>query len=211
MALEYGLAGLAVGGLGGAVIGHLTVGKPLEGGVAGAALSGLAGATLGYFTVAEFKTDFSEVADLDHWEIFEDGVWEIEAGELHSERRDEPTWALIRPSFGDLEISVRTRGVAEAPLTGIIFRGYLWRIDVGRLDLLKDAEVLYTEPFTPEADRWYTLRARMKGNEISCYLDERLVATVRDPSPNPSGRVGLRTAFRHVHFDDFQVRGLPWP
>lgn len=39
--------------------------------------------------------------------------------------------------------------------------------------------------------KWWSLRARKRGNQLELYLDEKLVLQATDPDPLPGGRVGM--------------------
>lgn len=58
-----------------------------------------------------------------------------------------------------------------------------------------------------DVDRWYDLRVRMVGNEITCYLDGEQKLTATDDTITDAGRVGLWTKADAVtSFDNLSVK-----
>jgi len=59
---------------------------------------------------------------------------------------------------------------------------------------------------TTESGKWYTLRVKMVGEDISCYLDGKRLLEVEDSTFSESGMIGLWTKADAVtHFDDLTV------
>jgi hypothetical protein len=58
------------------------------------------------------------------------------------------------------------------------------------------------------AGEWHTLRIRMTGDQIECYLDDKKELAARDATFTGAGKVGMWTkADAQTHFDEFKVSG----
>jgi hypothetical protein len=64
---------------------------------------------------------------------------------------------------------------------------------------------LSTFPFEYELDKWYSLKAVIKGNQLEFYIDDKLMAKAEDDR-NQAGCVGFGT-FGTAIFDDFVMTG----
>lgn len=134
--------------------------------------------------------------------------------------------ALARgTSFGDVNMRARVRAQTGHEDQG---GGVLWRA--------KDADNYYVCRFNPlennfrvykvqdgrrtelgSADvetrpkRWYTVRAQMVGDHITCYLDGKPFLDVHDATFTQPGMVGLWTkADASSDFDDIAVQAVHW-
>lgn len=67
---------------------------------------------------------------------------------------------------------------------------------------------LLSADFDTPTGRWFTLRVRMKGNEITCYCDDKKRLEVKDDTFPKAGMIGLWTmADACSSFDNLQA----WP
>jgi Domain of Unknown Function (DUF1080) len=61
---------------------------------------------------------------------------------------------------------------------------------------------------TGPTGEWHTLRVRMEGDHIECYLDGQKQLDAKDSTFTDAGKVGLWSkADAQTHFDNFQVAG----
>jgi hypothetical protein len=127
-------------------------------------------------------------------------------------------------SFGDLDLSVRVKAVSGEEDQG---GGPIWRCQdednyyICRFNPLEGNFRMYvvangkrrqlkSVKLELSADRWYEVRVRMIGNQITCYLDEDAKLTATDDTIARPGRIGLWTKADAVtSFDDLRVRTLP--
>jgi hypothetical protein len=59
-----------------------------------------------------------------------------------------------------------------------------------------------------KAGEWHTLKVRMVGDHIQCYLDGKKYLDVKDSTFARAGKIGLWTkADAQTHFDDLKVSG----
>lgn len=130
---------------------------------------------------------------------------------------------ILRPDvmYADVDLSVRLKAVQGVVDQG---GGLVWRA--------KNAKTYYVARFNPLEDSfrvykvvdgkrsqlgsvkapgdlaWHTLRVTMKGNQIDCYLDDKIHMDVQDASIRGYGRVGLWTkSDAHSYFDDLTATG----
>jgi hypothetical protein len=126
-------------------------------------------------------------------------------------------------SFKDVELSVAFKAVAGAKDQG---GGLVWRYQdadnyyVARMNPLEDNFRVYkvvggkrskefqdAEVKIP-AGEWHTLKVKMMGDHIECFLDGKKYLDVKDDSITKAGKVGLWTkADAQTRFDQFQVSG----
>ncbi|TWT45678.1 hypothetical protein RAS1_21060 [Phycisphaerae bacterium RAS1] len=128
--------------------------------------------------------------------------------------------------FADLELSVRVRADAGKEDQG---GGPIWRVQdennyyISRFNPLEGNFRVYvvsggkrrqleTVKLELAAGRWYELRIRMVGDEITCWLDGTPHLHARDSTITKPGCIGLWTKADAVtSFDDLQVRALRTP
>lgn len=132
--------------------------------------------------------------------------------------------AIAEPThFGDLELSVRVRADSGKEDQG---GGAIWRVQdennyyISRFNPLEGNFRVYvvsggkrrqleTAKLELAAGRWYELRIRMIGDEITCWLDGTPHLNARDTTIVKAGRVGLWTkADAATSFDDLRVRAI---
>jgi hypothetical protein len=126
-------------------------------------------------------------------------------------------------SYTDVEVSVAFKAVrGELDQGG----GIVWRYQdnnhyyVARMNPLENNYRLYKVEagkrvqlasqagLKVPAGEWHTLRIRMTGDHIECYLDDRKLLDARDATIKAAGKVGLWTkADAQSHFDDFKISG----
>jgi hypothetical protein len=93
---------------------------------------------------------------------------------------------------------------------------YMYRINSTKqlLELYKSVNGVLTlvssTPFTAQANKWYELKAYVKGNTIKAYLDGELKMEWTNPLTElTTGKIGFRTTSANVTFDDAFVRSAP--
>jgi len=125
--------------------------------------------------------------------------------------------------FKDVEVMVSFKAVAGAKDQG---GGVVWRYQdannyyVARVNPLEDNFRVYkvvagkrskefqdAEVKVP-AKEWHTLKVKMEGDRIECFLDGKKYLDVKDDSIAKAGKVGLWSkADAQTHFDQFRVKG----
>lgn len=128
-----------------------------------------------------------------------------------------------RTSFRDLELSVRFKAVSGKNDQG---GGLVWRYrDAGnyyiaRMNPLENNFRVYkvvkgerkqldSADIEVPADEWHLLKITHAGNQIRCYLDDKLHLEATDDTFPAAGRIGLWTKSDAVtSFDDLQAKAL---
>ncbi len=124
--------------------------------------------------------------------------------------------------YKDVELSVAFKAVAGKKDQG---GGFVWRYQdndnyyLCRLNPLEDNYRVYkvvngkrSAEFQDETvkvplNEWHTLKAKMVGDHIECFLDGKKILDVKDSSITEVGKVGLWTkADAQTHFDQFTVK-----
>jgi hypothetical protein len=127
-------------------------------------------------------------------------------------------------SYQDLEASVAFKAVKGKEDQG---GGILWRYQDGnnyytaRYNPLESNYRVYKvvggrrtqletqEDIRIKAGEWHTLKIKMMGSQIECYLDGKKILEAKDDTIAKPGKVGLWTkADAQTYFDDFKVQGL---
>src|SRR6266852_2974275 len=125
--------------------------------------------------------------------------------------------------YKDVELSVSFKAVAGDTDQG---GGFVWRYQdnnnyyVCRMNPLEDNYRVYKvvagkrsaefQDVTVKVplNEWHTLKVKMTGDHIECFLDGKRVLDVKDDSIKDAGKVGLWTkADARTRFDDFKVSG----
>ena len=125
--------------------------------------------------------------------------------------------------YKDVELSVSFKAIAGKRDQG---GGFVWRYRdnnnyyICRMNPLEDNYRVYkvvngkrSAEFQDETvkvplNEWHTLKVKMEGNHIECYLDGKKYLDVKDDSIKDAGKVGLWTkADAQTRFDDFKVSG----
>ena len=127
------------------------------------------------------------------------------------------------PSLADVEISVSFKAMKGEKDQG---GGIVWRYQdannyyIARMNPLEDNFRVYkvvdgkrskefqnVEVKVPTGE-WHTLKVKMAGDHIECFLDGKKHLGVKDDSITNAGKVGLWTkADAQTHFDQFVVSG----
>jgi hypothetical protein len=125
-------------------------------------------------------------------------------------------------SFQDVEVTVAFKAIAGAKDQG---GGIVWRYQdannyyIARMNPLEDnfrvykvvggkrsAEFQNAEVKVPKGE-WHTLKIKMVGDHIECFLDGKKYLDAKDDAFTKAGKVGLWTkADAQTYFDDFQAK-----
>jgi hypothetical protein len=125
--------------------------------------------------------------------------------------------------YQDVELSVAFKAIAGKKDQG---GGFVWRYQdannyyICRMNPLEDNYRVYKvvdgkrsaefqdATVTVPLNEWHTLKVKMVGNHIECYLDGKKYLDVKDDSIKVPGKVGLWSkADAQTHFDDFKISG----
>jgi hypothetical protein len=125
--------------------------------------------------------------------------------------------------YKDVELSVFFKAIAGKRDQG---GGFVWRYQdrnnyyICRMNPLEDNYRVYKvvggkrsaefQDATANVplNEWHTLKVKMEGNRIECYLDGKKYLDVKDDSIKDAGKVGLWTkADAQTRFDNFTVNG----
>src|SRR5262245_5555253 len=127
------------------------------------------------------------------------------------------------PKYKEVEVSVAFKAVKGKADQG---GGIVWRYQdpnnyyVARMNPLESNYRVYKvvagkriqletkEGLKVPAGEWHTLKIKMEGDRIECYLDGQKHLDASDATIKEAGRVGLWTkADAQTHFDDFKAGG----
>jgi WD40 repeat protein len=145
------------------------------------------------------------------------GDWRIEGDEL-VERELMPECQLVFGNFtwNDYDFTCEAKKIAGNDLVGLEYRvteAGFGRVMIGaqtnKLNMVGSAHRgSWTEwgrqPGGWENDRWYKLRARLRGTRCECFLDDQLISAYEDHN-NLRGAVGLITWSTAVRFRNIRV------
>jgi hypothetical protein len=126
--------------------------------------------------------------------------------------------------YKDVEVSVAFKAITGKKDQG---GGIVWRYQdannyyIARMNPLEDnfrvykvtegkrsAEFEDKEVKVP-VNEWHTMKIKMEGNHIQCFLDGKKYLDVKDDSIKEAGKVGLWTkADAQTYFDDLQITDL---
>ena len=160
------------------------------------------------------------------WKVVEDETAPSKTGYVLAQSTANPN-ALFNlcvadePSLKDIEASVAFKAVKGEKDQG---GGIVWRYQdannyyVARMNPLEDNYRVYKvvagkriqlgtkEDLKVPEGEWHTLKIKMVGDHIECFLDGKKLLDVRDGALPKAGRVGLWTkADAQTHFDNFVV------
>jgi hypothetical protein len=126
-------------------------------------------------------------------------------------------------NYQDVEVSVAFKAIKGKIDQG---GGIVWRYQdannyyIARMNPLESNYRVYkvvagkrTQLETKEglkipAGEWHTLKIKMTGDQIECYLDDEKELEAKDATIKGAGQVGLWTkADAQTHFDEFRVSG----
>ncbi|WP_375525432.1 family 16 glycoside hydrolase [Paenibacillus terreus] len=132
------------------------------------------------------------------------------------------TTSLITANSGNSWTDYTYEARMKMPITdanaGMVFRVqdannyYMYRINSSnkKLELYKSVNGRLTSvtstTFTAKEKQWYTVKAVIQGNKITCYVDGKLKMEWTNPATElTAGGIGFRTTSAGVHFDDALV------
>jgi alpha-L-arabinofuranosidase len=147
-----------------------------------------------------FKSDFSK--NLDGWTRGE-GTWAVKDGAVQQTDADLEDARLTAGdvNWTDYTLRVKARKLSGAEGFLIMFHvrdvnNYLW-FNVGGWDNSRSAiehavdgekAELGNSEFTVETGKWYDIRVEVKGRDIKCYVDDKLIVSgTESASGNPVG------------------------
>jgi alpha-L-arabinofuranosidase len=135
----------------------------------------------------QFKSDFSK--DLKGWTTL-GGTWAVKDGAAQQTDADSEDCRLTAgdTSWTDYTLKVKARKLSGAEGFLIMFHvkdrdNYIW-FNVGGWDNSRTAieqaiegekAELGNSDFTVETGKWYDIRVEVKGREIKCYVDDKLI------------------------------------
>jgi hypothetical protein len=168
-----------------------------------------------------FSDDFS--SGMSKWTMIA-GTWKIEDGELAHKYSQTCCQFIVAGSsdWTDYTAEVKGKFVEEnrnmsSEALGLAFRvhdGYhLYLLDlkregsalqlfrkVGNYSLIKATKI----DFKIEQNVWYKLKVELKGPNIKCYLNDKLMIEVNDTT-YLDGKIGLKSSNTYSHWDDVVV------
>ncbi len=118
-----------------------------------------------------------------------------------------PMLVYDKEEFGDFQLTTRFKivGGAQEQMAGIVFRFqntsnfYVMRISAlgHNLRFYKFINGQFVDPTTVSSDisagTWHTLTLQSQGNQINCWVDERLAMPLQTAMTLPPGKVGFWT------------------
>ena len=177
---------------------------------------------------AGWKADKTGKGDGSVWKVVEDKTAPSKKGYVLAQTAEGPS-SLFNlcvaedTKYKDVEVSVAFKAIAGKRDQG---GGIVWRYQdannyyIARMNPLEDnfrvykvtggrrsAEFEDKEVKIP-VNEWHTLKIKMEGDHIECYLDGKKYLDGKDDSIKDAGKVGLWTkADAQTYFDDFKVSG----
>jgi hypothetical protein len=160
------------------------------------------------------------------WKVVEDSTAPSKGGLVLAQTAQSPSAVFnlcvaTTTSYQDVEVSVAFKAVRGKRDQG---GGLVWRYQdannyyVARMNPLEDNYRVYKvvdgkriqlgtkEDLTVRAGEWRTLKVKMVGDHIECFLDGKKLLDVRDKAIPKAGQVGLWTkADAQTYFDSFVV------
>ena len=129
-------------------------------------------------------------------------------------------WIEVGDNWDDYTVECRinvfTENLLECTKGAIVFRykdneGYVFALHVATKTVevyrLSDGEMLILESKPLELQKWYLVKAELSGENMSFYLDNKLIGKITD-NRSASGSVGLAVQDALVVlYDDFGVTG----
>jgi len=163
------------------------------------------------------------------WKVVADDTAPSKSGFVLAQTSDDPD-ALFNlcvaddGSYKDVELGVAFKAVAGKKDQG---GGLVWRYQdadnyyIARMNPLEDNFRVYkvvggkrskafeNADVKVPAGEWHTLKVKMAGDHIECFLDGKKYLDVKDESITKAGKVGLWTkADAQTYFDLFEVKNL---
>ena len=175
-----------------------------------------------------WKADKTGKGDGSVWKVVEDKTAPSKKGYALAQTAEGPS-SLFNvcvaedTKYKDVEVSVAFKAIAGKKDQG---GGIVWRYQdannyyIARMNPLEDnfrvykvtggrrsAEFEDKEVKVP-VNEWHTLKIKMEGDHIECFVDSKKYLDVKDDSIKEAGKVGLWTkADAQTYFDDFKVSG----
>jgi hypothetical protein len=177
---------------------------------------------------AGWKADKTGKGDGSVWKVVADESAPSKTGYALAQTAESPgsmfnLCVADEPSLKDVEVSVAFKAVAGKKDLG---GGIVWRYQdannyyIARMNPLEDNFRVYkvengkrNKEFQDAdvkipAGEWHTLKIKMVGDHIECFLDGKKYLDVKDGAFDKPGRVGLWTkADAQTHFDQFTMSG----
>src|SRR5262245_19172516 len=178
---------------------------------------------------AGWKADKTGTGEGSVWKVVEDRTAPSKSGFALAQTAESPSsvfnlCVVEDTSFKDVEVSVAFKANAGKKDQG---GGVVWRYAdannyyVARMNPLEDNFRVYKvvggkrSPEFQNADvkipagEWHTLKVRMVGDHIECFLDDKKYLDVKNDTFTKAGKVGLWTkAAAQTSFDNFQFTSL---
>lgn len=174
-----------------------------------------------------FRDDFENEQDfIEDKQLREGGVWGEDIGQYTWEEgaikgtpgNQEFSWLLITGDYvwEDYTVECKIKLLANQGSAGVVARRpcincnpcYSFDLDpsADQVAIYQEANVLDSSPFTPEVDRWYSLKAVVEGSHLEFYVDGELLVEAEDTT-HPEGKGGFCVWKITALFDDFVMTG----
>ncbi|MNC02631.1 hypothetical protein D3C75_500070 [compost metagenome] len=171
-------------------------------------------------SIALFQDDFS-TGNAGNWAV-SSGTWNVVQDETYALNQSNASGEAFTTAGSGLwtaySFSARMKLLNQNANGGLLFRVtdsnnyYMFRLNSNTktADLYKKVNGTLTlassVPFTSGINTWYTLKAAVTGNQISCFVDNTAVIQWTNPSTELiSGKIGFRTSGSTANFDDALV------
>jgi hypothetical protein len=176
-----------------------------------------------------WKSDKTGKGEGSVWKIVADESAPSKAGVVLAQTAESPgpmfnLCVADASKLKDVEVSVAFKAMAGKKDQG---GGIVWRYQdannyyIARMNPLEDNYRVYKvvggqrmqletkEELKVPVREWHTLKIKMTGEQIECYLDGKKELEAKDNTFTSAGRVGLWTkSDAQTHFDGFQARNL---
>jgi alpha-L-arabinofuranosidase len=148
-----------------------------------------------------FQSDFSDGAN--HWNLGT-GQWQADAGTLHQSGNLTDCRATAGDSsWTDYTYTLKARKLGGAEGFLVMFHvqdegNYLWwnvggwgntRTTIEKAENGEKREIGQSTDLAVESNRWYDIRIEMRGAEIKCFLDGKLVSQATDSAVGTPGPI----------------------
>ena len=178
---------------------------------------------------AGWKSDKTGTGEGSVWKVVTDDTAPSKSGYVLAQTAESPR-ALFNlcvaddTNYQDLEASVAFKAMKGKEDQG---GGIVWRYQdannyyIARHNPLESNYRVYkviggkrtqleTEENLPiKAGEWHTLKIKMVGKHVECFLDDKKVLDAKDETIAKAGKIGLWTkADAQTHFDSLRVQGL---
>jgi hypothetical protein len=162
------------------------------------------------------------------WKVVVDDTAPSKSGLALAQTAESPSsmfniCVLEDSKYKDVELSMSFKAIAGKKDQG---GGFVWRYQdnnnyyICRMNPLEDNYRVYkvvdgkrSAQFQDAVAKvpvgeWHTLKVKMEGDHIQCFLDGKKYLDVKDDSIKEAGKVGLWSkADAHSHFDEFKING----